>query len=104
MTATLSCSFHRTAGFRAGSIPMIGMEGYCCLSVEAATLVAVLQAMTIAFHILCEKKIGTLLRSLKNSLSGLCSVRCVCRIAKIYIIFTGHELHDVAENAYSAEP
>ena len=53
-------------------------------------------------HILCEKKIGTLLRSLKNSLSGLCSVRCVCRIAKIYIIFTGHELHDVAENAYSA--
>ena len=57
MTATLSCSFHRTAGFRAGSIPMIGMEGYCCLSVEAATLVAVLQAMTIAFTSFARRKL-----------------------------------------------
>ena len=36
MTATLSCSFHRTAGFRAGSMPIIGVVGYFCLKIEIA--------------------------------------------------------------------
>ena len=46
---TVGCILYKTAGFTAGSIPMIGISGYSFLSPSAATLVAVLQAITMAF-------------------------------------------------------
>ena len=52
--------FNLTAGFNAGSIPMIGISIYLFLSSSIAALVAVLQAITIALTFYSRRKSAAL--------------------------------------------